>query len=48
MKYYIQILNCDGKWINYALRHDYKSAAAVAKMLEKTHNFEEYQTRIRS
>ena len=46
MKFYIEILTCDGGWITYAVREDYKSAVAVQNMLEKFHYFSTYQTRI--
>lgn len=46
MKYYIQILTCDGGWITYAVRDDYETACSVLKMLEDLHKFNTYQTRI--
>lgn len=46
MKYYIQILNCDGGWITYAVRNDYETARSVQTMLEVLHKFNTYQTRI--
>lgn len=46
MKWYIQILTCDGGWITYAARSSEESAKAVASMLETVHNFSTYQIRI--
>lgn len=46
MKYYIELLTCDGGWITYAVRDDYDSAVSVRNMLESVHNFNTYQTRI--
>ena len=34
MKYYIEILTCDGGWITYAVRNNYESAKHVKIMLE--------------
>ena len=46
MKYYIQILTCDGGWITYAVRENEETANSVRKMLEEVHNFNTYQTRV--
>lgn len=46
MKFYVQILTCDGGWITYAVREDKEIADAICKMLEKVHNFSTYQTRV--
>lgn len=46
MKYYIEILTCDGGWITYAVRNDYESAVSVHTMLEELHKFSTYQIRI--
>lgn len=46
MKWYIQILTCDGDWITYAVRSSEESAKAVALLLEIDHNFSIYQIRI--
>ena len=46
MKYYIEILTCDGAWITYAVRDDYESVVSIRNMLEKVHKFNTYQTRI--
>lgn len=46
MKFYIQILSCDGAWITYAVRDDYERASRVQQMLEDLHKFNTYQTRI--
>lgn len=46
MKYYIELLTCDGGWITYAVRDDYESAVSVCNMLEAVHNFSTYQTKI--
>lgn len=46
MKYYIQVLTCDGGWITYAVRDDSESAESVIRMLEDVHKFNTYQTRI--
>lgn len=46
MKFYIEILTCDGVWITYAVREDYERAVSVRNMLEDVHKFNTYQTRI--
>ena len=46
MKYYIELLTCDGGWITYAVRDAYVTAVSIRNMLESVHSFNTYQTRI--
>ena len=46
MKYYIEILTCDGGWITYAVRDDYESAVRIRNMMGSVHNYYQPQIRI--
>ena len=46
MKYYVEILTCDGSWIIYAVRDDYDSAIRIRDMMGRVHNYYPPQIRV--